>query len=116
MEIPYISGSGSPKKASYISGNGTFQYTPRKFLIFHETEAPKKLLIFSQKKAVLILQETETPKKSFHFRKRNFLILPETELSYILRKVYSEGIFITRIIFRTTVYLRHIQKIVKHLR
>ena len=35
----------------------------------------KKLLIFSQKKAFLIFLETDTPKK--------FLIFQETELSYI---------------------------------
>ena len=37
----------------------------------------KKFLIFSQKKAFLIFRETETPKK--------FLIFQEMELSYISR-------------------------------
>ena len=37
----------------------------------------KKFLIFSQKKAFLIFWETETPKKKFTFQ--------ETELSYISR-------------------------------
>ena len=32
-KIPYISGSGNPKKASYTSINRTFQSTPRKYLI-----------------------------------------------------------------------------------
>ena len=42
-----ISGNGNPKKASYISGNRTFQSTARKYLILQETETPKKLIIFS---------------------------------------------------------------------
>ena len=63
------SGNEKTKKASYISGNGTFQSSPRKFLIF---------------------QETEEPKKSLNFRKWNFLILQETELSDISGKLYSE--------------------------
>ena len=74
-KIPYISGNGSTRKASYISGNGTFQSTPRKILILQETEAPKKLLMFSQKKAVLMFSEMETWKK--------FLMFQEAELSYI---------------------------------
>ena len=36
--IPYIRGNANSKIASYISGNGTFQSTPRKFLIFQETD------------------------------------------------------------------------------
>ena len=35
-------------QASNISGNGTFQFSPGKFLILQETETPKKLLIFFQ--------------------------------------------------------------------
>ena len=62
-KIPYISGNRNLKKDSYISENGTFQSTPKKFLIF------------SQKKAFLIFPETETSK--------NFFIFQETELSYI---------------------------------
>ena len=38
----------------------------------------KKFLIFSQKKTFLIFRETETPKKSFYFRKWNFLLFQET--------------------------------------
>ena len=72
-KIPYISGNGNLKEA-YILGKGTFQSTPRKYLIFQETETPQKF-IFSQKKAVLIFQETETPKR--------FLVFQEMELSYI---------------------------------
>ena len=60
-KISYISGDGDPKKASYILGNGTFQSTSGKFVILQEMKTPKKLLIFSQKKAVLIFQKTETP-------------------------------------------------------
>ena len=74
-KTPYISGNRKPKKASDISGNGTFQFTPRKFIILQETEVPKKFLIFSQKKDFLLFWETETSKKSFIFQ--------ETELSYI---------------------------------
>ena len=87
-KFPYILGSGNPKKASYILGNVTFQSIPRKFLIFQATETPQKLFIF---------QETEAPEKFLYFRERNFLMLQETELShtseteicYILKKVYS---------------------------
>ena len=88
-------GIGNPEKIlyifskenfSYISGNGTLQNfklqklkksAPRKFLTLQETETPRKLLIFSQKKVVLIFREMETPKKLFIFQ--------ETELSYISR-------------------------------
>ena len=56
----------------------------KKFLIFQEMELPnsntKKIIIFSQNKAVLIFQETETPKKnSLYFSKCSFLIFQETE-------------------------------------
>ena len=74
-KIPYVSGNRKPKKASDISGNGTFQSTPKKFIILQETEVPKKFLIFSQKKDFRLFWETETSKKSFIFQ--------ETELSYI---------------------------------
>ena len=66
-KIPYISRNGNPKRASYISGNGTFQPKPPKIkkilpkktpFIFREMEFSnpkmKKLVIFSQKKAFLI--------------------------------------------------------------
>ena len=50
------------------------------FLIFQEMERSgsniKKFLIFSQKKTFLVFRETETPKKVFVFQ--------ETELFYIL--------------------------------
>ena len=77
-KIPYISENGNPKKASYISGNQTFQTTPRKFLILQEMKTPNKLLIFSQKKAFLIFSERNfsyisgNPKKLFNFQE--FLI------------------------------------------
>ena len=73
--ISKISRNRNPKKACYISANGTFQSTPRKFLILQETKAPRKRVIFSQKKAFLISQERKTSKK--------FFIYQETELSYI---------------------------------
>ena len=71
---------------SFISGNGN----PKKLLTPQETETPKKIFIFPRKKACLIFPETKTQKKSLYFKKRNFLIFQETELSYISGKVYSE--------------------------
>ena len=47
-KIPYISENRSPKQASYISGNRTFQSTPREFLILQETETSKKFFIFQE--------------------------------------------------------------------
>ena len=64
-----------PQKASYISGSGTFRPSSKKFLILQGMEAPKKFLIFSRKKAVLIFREKETLKKLFIFQ--------ETDFSYI---------------------------------
>ena len=70
-KIPYISGKGNPKKSSYISWNGTFQpklekqkNPPRENFLYSNI---KKILIISQKKAFLIFWETETPKKIFIF-------------------------------------------------
>ena len=73
------------QKISYISGKWNFlalilknfSYFLKRtlFLYFRKTETPKKSLIFSQKKAVLIFPETETLKI--------FLMFLETELSYI---------------------------------
>ena len=60
----------------------TFQPNPEKikknpprekFLILQETEAPEKLLIFSQKKSVLIFQEKEAPKKFFIFQETSYI-------------------------------------------
>ena len=80
--IKKISGNGNPKKASYISGNGTFQFTPRKFLVFQETETPKKI-----------------PFISGNGNSEKILILPKTELSYILGNGtifhFGKGIFKT---------------------
>ena len=59
-KILYILGNRNRKKASYISGNGIFQSTPRKLLILQETKTPKKFLIFFQKKPFLIFRETES--------------------------------------------------------
>ena len=82
--------------------------------MLQETETQRKFIMFSQKKAALIFQKKETPKKflmfketenlkSFlYFRKRNFLLFQEKELSYISGKVYSEPKhFRTRSIFKT---------------
>ena len=80
------------KKASYISGNGTFQSTLRKCLIFKETETPKKFLIFSQRKLFLYLGNGNHEKCFLYFRKRNFLI-------------FRKSIFRTRSIFKTLTYL-----------
>ena len=64
----------SPKKASYIPGNGTFQLKPeknlksplrKKFLIFQKMEPSnskiKIFLIISQKKAFLIFSQKKSP-------------------------------------------------------
>ena len=68
---------------------------PRKFVIFHETKVPKKVLVCSQKKTFGIFLEMEAPKKACIFQKM--------KLSYISRKVYWEPIYIHNpIIFRTT--------------
>ena len=47
-----------------------FSVHPEKILIFQEKENLKKL-VFSQKKAVLILWKTETSKNYLYFRKQN---------------------------------------------
>ena len=53
------------------------------FLTFREMELPssndKKEIIFSQSKVFLIFWETEAPKKFLYFRKRNFFIFQETK-------------------------------------
>ena len=103
-EIPCISGNGNPRKTYYISGNGTFQSTPRKCLTFQEIETPKKIFTF---------QETEAPKE--------FLILPETKLTYISGN--RTFLYFRKDIFRTLTYselcyiqnLTHIKNTVKHL-
>ena len=86
-----------------------------KFLILQETEAPKKFLIFSQKKAFLIFLETENPKKFFIFQEKEhshasenrnpkkFLTFQETEFSYISRK--GTFLYFGKGIFRTLTYL-----------
>ena len=51
------------KKLLIFPEKKLFSPPREKFLIFQETEAPIKPLIFSQKKAFLIFQET--PKKHF---------------------------------------------------
>ena len=61
-KIHYISGNGNSKKASYILGKGTFQSTPRKFLIFQETEIPLKNIFIlgnGNPKKILLLPKTE---------------------------------------------------------
>ena len=71
-------------KFSYISRNGTFQPNlekwkklPRqKFLILQEKK-PRKNFLYFQKKAFLIFRETETPKKVLMFQET------ETKLTYI---------------------------------
>ena len=110
MELSRSSGSDIKKNSyifskesiSYISRNGTLHFlgqaqiikrsTSIKFLILEETEIPKNLLIFLQKKAALMLlekgsqifflfQETGNKKKILllkcflYFRKLNFLTL-----------------------------------------
>ena len=62
------------------------QSTPRKFLIFQETETPKKFFMFQETELFYISGNGTF----LYFRKRNSLIFQETELSYIEGKVYSE--------------------------
>ena len=131
----------SKENFSYISGNGTLNFlasAPKifstKFLIFFpKNPALKKFLLFSQKE-LLILWKRKPRKNPYitrnrtflFFRRWNFLILPETELSYTFgnetflyfwrrnffilpernflifreRHIQNPGIFRTRDIFR----------------
>ena len=91
-KLSYISVNRSPRK---ISGNGTFQSTPRKFLILQETKTPKKFLTFSQKKDFLIFWKTENPKKLFIVQevetlKKLFISQEVTFRSRNIRKTHSE--------------------------
>ena len=63
----------SKESCSYISG----------------TEAPKKFILLSQEKAFLIFQETENPKKKF-------LIFQETELFFYSKPWYNGTFLIIR--------------------
>ena len=104
VEIPknnlHISGNGNPKKLlifwkmelfSPNSKNKKIQsgrtyyalissYSQKNCLIFQETKAPKKFVIFSQKKAFLIFWEMEPRKNSLCLRKWSFLILKEVTI------------------------------------
>ena len=74
--------------------------TPKKFLIFSQKKA---VLVFREKetlKKLLILQEMETLKSFLYFRKRNFLIFRERHIQnpdifrtlvYLEPKAYSEN-------------------------
>ena len=101
VEIPkkilHISGNGNPKKLllfwkmelfSPSSKNKKIHseiiyyalislHSQKNCLIFQETKAPKKFVIFSQKKAFLIFWEMEPRKNSLCLRKWSFLILKE---------------------------------------
>ena len=46
---------------------------PIKISLFQETEAPKQLFIFSQKKPVLMFQEKGIPKKFFIFYETSYI-------------------------------------------
>ena len=67
----------TPKKFLIFQGMELSGSWIKKFVMFQEMKlcSSKRFFIFSQKKAFLIFQETETPKK--------FFIFLETELSYI---------------------------------
>ena len=69
-KIPFTSGNGNPKRFSYISENGTFQYklkkikeisTKKMFYISGNGSLPK-ILIFPQKK-VFLISGKQRPKK-----------------------------------------------------
>ena len=70
LKNPYISRNRNPKKASYISGNGTFQYTPRGISYISGSGSPKIFLIFFQKKLLLNFGKRKPPKKSLNLEKR----------------------------------------------
>ena len=78
----------SKESFSYISGNGTLDFSSqaRKIKKIHPEKISniKTFLIFSQKKAVLIFQETETRKKFIFSQKKTFLKFQETK---ILKKI-----------------------------
>ena len=81
----------SKESISYISRNGTLHFlgqaqiikrsTSIKFLILEETETPKNLLIFPQKKAALMLLEKGS-QIFFYFRKQ------ETKKKILLLKCF----------------------------
>ena len=54
----------------------------KKFLYIRKRKLPQKVLLLSQKKALLMFQEIRNPEKVFFFKK--------TEFSYILKKTYLE--------------------------
>ena len=74
-KIFYTSGNKKPEKTSYNFSKESFSY------ILEKGSPEKNYLCFRKTK----------PKTIFlYFRKRNFLIFQETDLSYISGKVYSE--------------------------
>ena len=82
--------------------------TPREFLILQENGLSncniKKLLIFFQKKAILMFWETTTPKNCLYFRKRNFFIFQET--SYILESNFPSSKIAKNPLLKSFLYFR----------
>ena len=81
----YISGNRNPKKAFYILGNGTFQSTPRKFILFLEIETLKKILMLPEMELSYILGNVTF----LYFRKGIFRII-----EYLHLEIYSEPWYI----------------------
>ena len=98
----------------------------KNFLIFSWKTCSEKFLIFSRKKP-LIFWKRKSRKNPYvsgnrfvlYFSKRNLLILQETELSYVLGKVYSEPeTYLELEAFSEPWHVsnpRHIQNSIKHL-
>ena len=85
---PYISRNGNLKKASYISGNGTIQSTPRKISYTSGNRSPEKISYIFTKERFSYISGNGNPENSLYFRKRNFLIFQE-------RYIQNSGIFKT---------------------
>ena len=111
----------SLKNSSYFSLLWKrFLHFLKKPLIFWKRKPRKNLYIsgngtflYLRRRNFLILPEMELSYTSgngtfLYLRRRNFLILPETELSYISGKVYSEPWYIQN--------QKHIHNTVKYLR
>ena len=74
----------------------------KKFLYIRKRKLPQKVLLLSQKKALLMFQEMETLRKYFPLRKQNFLIYWKRHiqkpdifrtLAYLELGAYSEPLY-----------------------
>ena len=84
-----ISGNRNLKRASYISGNWTFQPKLEKKSYTSGNGGPEKVsYIFSKENCSYISGKENPPKNSLYFRKRNFLTFQETDT---LKNLYISG-------------------------